>query len=366
MKKIKIGIIGTGVGIRTHLKGFRLVEQAEVYAICGSSLERSREFATQYSIPVACADYRELCDMKELDLVCITAPNNFHKEMVKYAITAHKNIICEKPLVNTEAEAKELAGLANGYDKLLFVDHQLRFNPYISAIKKLIQNGVLGKIYTVRLNQQGMGFADPNAKWTWSFDGKEGGGVRLAMASHFTDLIQYWFGNPEIESVFGYLNPITKCRNNKQNELTSVDASTVCFAMINFTNELTVQYTINAGSYSGSKFDISIFGDAGELTFTLQDKIKLYLRNQVGVVNTIQVEDVMQDEKENKVSIFSGTFRYLAPIVVNAIISNDFSALKRAASFNDACYNLRVLDAIKKSANTGATIIFKKGTNNYV
>ena len=53
MKKIKIGIIGTGVGIRTHLKGFaNFPNEAEVYAIAGSSLDRSQHFAKEYGIPI--------------------------------------------------------------------------------------------------------------------------------------------------------------------------------------------------------------------------------------------------------------------------------------------------------------------------
>ena len=106
MDKIKIGIIGTGVGIRTHLKGFRnFSDDAEIYAIAGSSLERSKEFASEYDIPVACSDYKELCDMDELDLICITAPNKFHKEMLEYTVSKNRNIICEKPMVNILKEA---------------------------------------------------------------------------------------------------------------------------------------------------------------------------------------------------------------------------------------------------------------------
>ena len=70
MKKIKIGIIGTGVGIRTHLKGFRnFLDEAEVYAIAGSNLHRSKQFADEYNIPIACADYKELCDIEDLDFL---------------------------------------------------------------------------------------------------------------------------------------------------------------------------------------------------------------------------------------------------------------------------------------------------------
>ncbi len=366
MKKVKIGIIGTGVGIRTHLNGFRLVEQADVYAICGSSLRRSEEFAEKYSIPIACSDYRELCDMKDIDLICVTAPNKFHYEMVKYALNQHKHIICEKPLVNTANEAKELLMMSKGYDKILFIDHQLRFNPYITKIKNIIQSNILGKIYTIKLNQQGTGFANEDAKWSWSFDASEGGGVRLAMASHLTDLLQYWFGNIPVVSVMGYLNPITKTRLDLSGENRDVEASTVCTAMINFTDELTAQYTINAGSYANSRFDISIFGDKGELTFSLQDKISLYLRNLIGTKQIVEVENVYQDERENKVSIFSGSFRYLAPLVVDAILTEDRSKIMKAATFEDAVYNLTILDAIKLSANQNKAVQFQERGNSYV
>ena len=124
MNKIKVGIIGTGVGIRTHLKGFRnFQDEVEVYAIAGSSLERSKEFALEYNIPVACSSYKELCDM-DLDLVCITAPNKFHKEMLEYAISKNKNIICEKPMVNTMNEAIEINKIAKDYSKILIIDHR--------------------------------------------------------------------------------------------------------------------------------------------------------------------------------------------------------------------------------------------------
>ncbi len=365
MKKVKIGIIGTGVGIRTHLKGFRMVKDAEVVAISGSSLERSKEFAEKFDIPMACADYKELCDKEDIDLVCVTAPNNFHKEMVEYAISKHKHIICEKPLVDNVSDAKKLCALAKDYDKLLFVDHQLRFNPYISTIKKLIDNDTLGKIYSVKLNQQGTGFADKNAKWCWSFDDKQGGGVRLAMASHLNDLMQFWFNNRPILNISAYLSPVTKERVDDKGKTREVYASTLCTAMINFKDELCAQYYINAGSYVGSRFDISIFGDKGEITFSLQDKLHLYLRNKIGEVKEVEVKGVFDDEKENKASIFSGSFRYLAPLVVKAIKTNNFKDLNKAASFEDAVINLTMLEAIKKSANTGSAIVFGKEKNNY-
>ena len=53
----------------------------------------------------------------------------------------------------------------------MVVDHQLRYNPYIQKIKELIDNNEIGQIYSVKLKQQGTGFANQTANWCWSFDG---------------------------------------------------------------------------------------------------------------------------------------------------------------------------------------------------
>lgn len=361
MDKIKIGIIGTGVGIRTHLKGFRnFSDDAIIYAIAGSSEERSIEFAKEYDIPVACKDYKELCDIDDIDLVCITTPNNFHKDMLLYAVSKNKNIICEKPMVNTMEEAEEIERIVKDYNKILIIDHQLRFNPYIIEIKKLINNGTLGKIYNVRLNQQGTGFANPSANWSWSFSDKDGGGVRLAMASHFTDLIEYWFGERDIVSITASMNPITKERMGQK-----VNTSTTVNAFIKLKDELTIEYSINAGSYIGSRFDITVFGDKGELTFTLQDKLKLYLRSSIGEAMVITPEGVYQDELDNKVSIFSGSFRYLAPKIIKAIKENSNEYINIASTPKDSIYSLKILDAIKESSNKGTSVIFEEEENTY-
>ena len=175
---IGIGIIGTGVGIRTHLKGFRNISNCEIRAIVGSSESRSKEFATQYNIPKACSNYKELCDLPDVDLVCVCTPNKFHYEAVKYALSKEKNIICEKPVSHITSEVEDLFRLSKNSNTFICVDHQLRFNPYMTKIKEIIESGILGNIYMVKINQTGTGFSDTNLPWSWSFDGAEGGGVR--------------------------------------------------------------------------------------------------------------------------------------------------------------------------------------------
>ena len=55
--------------------------------------------------------------------------------MLKYAISKNKNIICEKPMVDTAKEATEINTIIKDYGNILIIDHQLRLNSYILEIK---------------------------------------------------------------------------------------------------------------------------------------------------------------------------------------------------------------------------------------
>lgn len=362
---VKIGIIGTGVGIRTHLKGFREVEGCEVTAIVGSRKERSEEFANKYDIPTACADYMELCDRDDIDLVCVCSPNKYHYETVKYALSKGKNIICEKPVSHISEEVHKLALIPQRPDTFMYIDHQLRFNPYMRKIRDIVRKNLLGHIYIVRINQVGLGFSDNNLPWSWSFDGNEGGGVRLAMASHFNDLIQFWFDSRKVLSVSGNLNPIFKERYiDGQKKL--VTGSTLCNAQIQLENELSIMYSINAGGFSSFKFEIDMAGDKGELHFDLVNKLIVYTDDRKGETQKVDVPGVFEDERENKASLFSGSFRYFAPLVIRKLQGELVPELCDAATIEQAKYNCKILDAIKKSANTGIPVVYSCEENSYV
>lgn len=365
MKTIKIGIIGTGVGIRTHLKAFKSIEGCKVVAIVGSSKKRAEHFAKQWNIPIACENYKELCNINDIDLVCVCSPNPYHYDAMKYAILKGKNIICEKPVSYISNEVEQLAVLCNTSKAFICVDHQLRFNPYMKKIKQIINEGIIGKIYLVKINQIGNGFSDNTLPWSWSFDGTQGGGVRLAMASHFNDLMQFWFNNRPVCSVTGNLNPIFKVRN-VNDEAKLVTASTLCNAQIQFKDELSAMYSINAGGFGPFRFEIDMFGDKGELHFDLVNKLSLYTCEKKGEKQIIEVNNVFDDERENKASLFSGSFRYFAPLVIEKLLGNEVKELDNVATLEDAKYNGMILDAIKKSSNSGIPVVFFREENIYV
>ena len=357
---VNIGIIGTGVGIRTYLNTFKKIENANVLAISGSSKERAEKFAKENDIDIACRDYKELIDLKDIDLVCITAPNKYHYEFAKYCLNSNKNMILEKPATLTIEQATELKKLINNSNKINIINHQLRFNPYLLKVKEIIEQGKLGRLYYINIHQQSTGFASKDIKWTWSLEDKEGGGVRLAMGSHLIDLVRFWL-NKKALLVKGSMDVVTPQRKYSDGTMKNVTACSFFSSVLNFEENITVDLSATCSALGKNEFSFSIYGEDGELHFDLDNKLIGYFINQKGKIQMIKVEGVTTEEKENKVSIFSGSFIYYAKPILFAIENNNMDVLENASNIKDAIENQQILEAIKESAITGKTIELNKG-----
>ena len=173
-KKINVGIIGTGVGLRTYLPAFREIADIDVLALAGSNKERASEFAKQHGIKQGMS-FENLCKHREIDLVCVASPNPYHRSQVIAALEAGKHVLCEKPLAMSASETRELIDVSSAHPRqLALVNHQLRFNPYLRKVKQLLVDGRLGRPYFLRMHQQSTGFSDRQAPWTWNFDATKG------------------------------------------------------------------------------------------------------------------------------------------------------------------------------------------------
>jgi predicted dehydrogenase len=349
---IRVGIIGTGVGLRTHLPNFRELDDVDVVAVAGSSADRTRSVANSHGIKYA-LDARALCELPEIDLVCVTSPNPYHRVHAEEALIAGKHVLCEKPLAMDMRETCELIALAASRPtQLSLINHQLRFNPYLKKVKDMIADGAIGRPYYIRVHQQSTAFADRQAPWNWNFDSQQGGGVRLAMGSHQIDLVHYWLGETAI-AVQGAMDPVVHQRRLVDDTVTDVKASGFFSASLEFESGINVHLFATAASCGQSRFDFSLYGEEGELHFDLSHKLRGAFLSNRGVVEPIAVTGVTDRERRNEVSIFSGSFAYFAPAIVSAIRSNDWSCLEPAARFADSYKIQIVLDALAWAANDG-------------
>ncbi len=148
MEKLKFGIMGAGKIAAKFADAVCISGRAEVVAVASKSLERAREFAEKNEIPHYCG-YGELLAREDIDLIYIATTHNFHYENIKACLNAGKNVLCEKPMVLTEKDARELFDLAQSKGLFLMEAMWSRFLPSLQAAKEWITEGKIGKLRAI-------------------------------------------------------------------------------------------------------------------------------------------------------------------------------------------------------------------------
>ncbi len=147
MRKIKWGVLGTAyIFERDTAEGMRQAENCELYAIAGRSLEKAEAFQKKYGFQKAYGSYEALLADPEVEAVYLPLPNNMHREWAIRAMQAGKHVLCEKPLAPTEEEAAQMFAAAKENGVKLMEAFAYLHSPFVEAISKEIENGVIGEI----------------------------------------------------------------------------------------------------------------------------------------------------------------------------------------------------------------------------
>jgi predicted dehydrogenase len=200
MDTIKVGVIGTGMIGPLHIEALKRVPGVEPVALVGSSEEKARKKADSVGVPNAFGDYRKLLEMDEIQSVHVCTPNNMHYDMVKAALQAGKNVVCEKPLATTVKEAEELVELAESTGRLNAVHFNIRYYPLMKHVKRMIEAGDLGDLYQIQGSYMQDWLYYPT-DYNWRLEPEFAGESRAVadIGSHWMDLIEYVTGRKIVE-----------------------------------------------------------------------------------------------------------------------------------------------------------------------
>lgn len=358
-KNIGVGIIGTGIGLRQVAPGFLRTGKADIVAVSGSSIERTKEYCKDIDVDSITDDFKALCDSDTVDLICVTTPNKFHYEQMSYALSTDKHVFLEKPVGMTEQETKELSELVGNKNRLIVVGHQLRFNPYIARMKEIIESGVLGRIYYLSIAQYVSSWNDLDRSWSWSFDVENYGGRRLALGVHSVDLARFLLSD-EATSVSCVLDPVHRFRTPGGSLAKESLVSDFMSAQLTFPGS-TVNLETSASARTNEIFDVVVRGENGELTFDLTNKL-LSLHTDSDPIALLSQADNDYNSL-NGPSIFWDSFTYYASKIVDTL-ENGQTTLANASTMDDAIENMKVLDACLKSNKEGTRELFTEWTDN--
>ena len=237
MKKLNLGIIGTGWPGQMHGEAIRAGKLANVYACADVDEERRTGFARDYAAEKKYNDYHELLQDREVDAVIICLPNFLHFPAALAALEAGKHVLCEKPPTMNAAEMKVLSEEARKRNLIYFFSRQSRFTPPMRAAKAVVEEGRLGKIYHAKatfVRSRGI----PVGIGHWFTEKKRsGGGALIDIGVHALDAVWYLMGTPRPVSVSAQV-----FRNFEHLVNVPVfDVEDAAFAFIRFANDAVVQ-----------------------------------------------------------------------------------------------------------------------------
>lgn len=198
---MKIIIVGAGGMLQYHAPGFRKAG-AEIIALVDPAESHVKNAAEKWKIAKTYSDLTTaLKAHPEADAVSVITPNRFHAPVAIEALNAGKHVFCEKPPALNGKEMADMKAAADKAGKTLMFNFNNRARPESYAMKKLIEDGNIGKINSAQakwIRRNGIpGFGG------WFTSKELSGGGPLIDLLHMLDLALYFMDYPEPAYVLG-------------------------------------------------------------------------------------------------------------------------------------------------------------------
>lgn len=291
MEKTSIALVGCGrIG---HRHAEHIARLAKLSSVCDIDEAKGQALAQQYNVPF----YNNINDLlaqdKQASVVSICTPNGLHAEHSIKALKAGYHVVCEKPMALTVRDCGEMINAAEKASRRLFVIKQNRFNPPVDAVKKLIDEDKLGRIYSVQLNC----FWNRNEDYyrnSWKGTKKLDGGTLFTQFSHFIDLFYWMFG--DVKEVSGFVG-------NMGHEGTIEFEDSGCIALQFHNGAIgTINYTVN--SYKKNmEGSLTIFGEKGTVKIGGQYLNELEYQN----IENYEIKDLPAGNPANNYGQYQGS-----------------------------------------------------------
>ncbi|MBO4979135.1 MAG: Gfo/Idh/MocA family oxidoreductase [Clostridia bacterium] len=371
MKTIKIGLLGFGNMGRAHAYAIQnlpffykdLPFSAEIVGVCTTTHEKSKRLCEEFGFSIPALSEDELIDSTDVDVIDICTPNIYHYDTLKKAMLAGKHIYCEKPLCVSEAQADEIAALAEKSNKINKIVFNNRYLPAILRAKELINEGRIGRILSFDAAYLHSGAASASKAAGWKQNKDIGGGVLYDLGSHVIDMIYHLCG--DFDSVCATTQIAFPTRVGMDGKPWNTNADEAFYMLAKLKNGAVG--TLRASKIScgtNDDFFFDIYGEKGALRFSLMQPSFLQFYDNTLPENELGGQRGFTSiETVGRYPAPGGFFPApKAPVgwlrghvgSYYEFLCSVFSGTKTTPDFNDAVYVQKIMEAAYRSAKRGA------------
>ncbi|MBN9379444.1 MAG: Gfo/Idh/MocA family oxidoreductase [Chitinophagaceae bacterium] len=291
-KSLRFAIVGCGRIAQRHAEHIQRL--AKLVAVCDIEADRAQALGDKYGArSYTGVDELLRRESGEIDVVSVCSPNGLHAEHSIKALQAGVHVLCEKPMALSVQDCGDMINAAERANKRLFIVKQNRFNPPVAAVKKLIDEHRLGKIYSVQLScfwNRNEAYYKNSWKGTKALDG----GTLYTQFSHFIDLLYWMIG--DVKEVSGFTGNM-----GHEGIIEFEDNGVISLKFYNGAIG-TVNYTVNSHQ-KNMEGSLTIFGEKGTVKIGGQYLNELEYQN----IDGYKIEDLPPGNPPNNYGQYQGS-----------------------------------------------------------
>ena len=151
---LKVAVIGVGAMGRNHVRVYADMPDVELVGVADADAQVAHAVARRYGARVY-TDYERMLDEQRPDAVTVAVPTTDHLIVAQQVIRRGIHLLVEKPLASDVEQGRQMIAAAEQANVQLMVGHIERFNPAVTALKKRLTEGELGRVFQIDARRQG-------------------------------------------------------------------------------------------------------------------------------------------------------------------------------------------------------------------
>ena len=335
---VRLAMLGSGFIGRFYADSIQgLRSKDKIVSIYSRREEQAKKFAEDYGCIHYTTDMEASIAHPDVDMVCISLPNNLHEAAVMLCIKHKKAIITTKPLGRNATEAKrmleavEKAGIFNGYLE------DLVYTPKFLKAYDSVKKGAVGRVLWAKSREAHPG---PHSDWFWDIE-QAGGGCILDLGCHCVEITRSYIGKD--------IRPVeVMCWADTQ--VKPIDAEDHAIGLVKYENGAIAQFEVSWTFRGGLDLRDEVMGSEGTIW------INGFLRTGFEMFTTGKGADYVAEKAETNSGWLFPVGDELNELGYNHMFTEMFNCYENGTqpreTFYDGYLVNAVLDAAYKSAKT--------------
>ncbi|MGI8583707.1 MAG: Gfo/Idh/MocA family protein [Chitinophagaceae bacterium] len=332
----KIAMLGSGFIARFYadsLQGYR--NKDKIVTVYSRKEESAKKFADDYNVSHHTTKMENAIADADIDIVCISLPNNLHEEAVMLCCKHKKGVMCTKPLGRNAIEAKRMmeaaenAGIFNGYLE------DLVYTPKFLKAIETVKSGGLGRILWAKSRETHPG---PHSEWFWDIE-QAGGGCILDLGCHCVEIARSYIGKD--------IKPIeVMCWADTQ--VKPIDAEDHAIGLVKYENGAIGQFEVSWTFRGGLDLRDEVMGTEGTIW------INNFLRTGFEIFTTGKGADYVAEKAESNTGWLFPVGDELNELGYNHMFMDMFNSLEQNKQPKETFYDGYVVNAVLDAAYRSA------------